>query len=121
MHPPEPGKARERLIVALDVSTEEQADDLVSKLEGSVSFFKVGMELQLVAGIRFVRKLTNAGKKVFLDGKWWDVPETVRRVVRLAGERRGILIRGIAEIALSAEGLPLSVPRGRAWAIPGGL
>lgn len=84
MRPPK--DARERLIVALDVSAVDAAIKLVSQLEESVSFFKVGIELQMVAGMKFAHELTGKGKKVFWDGKWYDVPETVGRAVKLAVE-----------------------------------
>lgn len=81
MTPPHLIKSNERLIVALDVPTPAEARKLVTELDGVVSFFKVGMELQLAAGPDFVRQLIAEGKKVFLDSKFLDVPETVKRAV----------------------------------------
>jgi orotidine-5'-phosphate decarboxylase len=72
---------RNPIIVALDVESPEQAMDLVKRLEGSVSFYKVGMELYAAAGMNVVRALLDAGKEVFLDLKFYDIPETVRRAV----------------------------------------
>ena len=77
---------KDRLIVALDVPTVNQAQVLVDKLDGVVSFFKIGLELQLVVGLNFVQKLLSSGKKVFLDYKWLDVPETVKRAVEQAAQ-----------------------------------
>jgi orotidine-5'-phosphate decarboxylase len=71
----------ERLIVALDVPTVEEAKKLVKNLEGVVSFFKIGLALQLVAGIDFVQWLIKERKKVFLDYKYFDVEETIRQAV----------------------------------------
>ncbi|MBI5379870.1 MAG: orotidine-5'-phosphate decarboxylase [Nitrospirae bacterium] len=73
--------AKERLIVALDLPTVEEAKRLVRHLDGLVSFFKIGLELQLVAGLDFVKWLIQDEKKVFLDYKYFDVEETIRRAV----------------------------------------
>jgi orotidine-5'-phosphate decarboxylase len=77
-------EARERLIVALDVPTEEKARALVQKLGDSVCFYKVGKELFTAAGPQFVRELVAAGKSVFLDLKFHDIPNTVAGAVRSA-------------------------------------
>ncbi len=74
-------KASDRLIVALDVPTVKEAKEIVLSLEGAVSFFKVGLELQFDAGRPFVEWLRNRGCRVFLDLKFYDVEETVRRAV----------------------------------------
>ena len=74
--------ARERLIFALDVASVEEARDLVRKLDGSVSFFKIGMELYVSSGPALITELKAQGEKVFLDLKFFDVPETVKRAVR---------------------------------------
>ena len=76
--------ANDRLIVALDFDSSEKMAALVEELEGLVSFFKVGIELQLAEGMSPVRYLISKGKKVFLDLKYFDVPETVERAVRRA-------------------------------------
>jgi orotidine-5'-phosphate decarboxylase len=78
-NPPQP---QDRLIVALDVATEEEAWGIVKNLDGKVSFFKVGWELFLVTGMPFVKELVNAGKRVFLDLKMDDIGETISRGVR---------------------------------------
>ena len=59
----------------------EQARTLVARLGDSVSFYKVGMELYAAAGMEFVRELVAGGKQVFLDMKFYDIGETVRRAV----------------------------------------
>jgi orotidine-5'-phosphate decarboxylase len=69
------------LIVALDVESAEEARRLVRALDGAADFFKVGMELYASAGMEFVRELTGAGKRVFLDMKFYDIGETVKRAV----------------------------------------
>jgi orotidine-5'-phosphate decarboxylase len=69
------------LIVALDFESKSAAADLVTALGEDISFYKVGMELYASAGMEFVRELSGAGKKVFLDMKFYDIPETVKRAV----------------------------------------
>src|SRR3972149_3616064 len=73
----------ERLIVALDVPSAVQAKDLVSRLGESVRFYKIGLELFVSGGYFDVLEwLVERGKKVFIDLKFFDVPETVRAAVR---------------------------------------
>jgi orotidine-5'-phosphate decarboxylase len=69
------------LIVALDVESAEQARDLVALLGDAAGFYKVGMELYAAAGMPFVDELTASGKQVFLDLKFFDIGETVKRAV----------------------------------------
>ncbi len=74
------------IIVALDFDSAAQARQLVDRLEGHVSFYKVGLELYTAAGMEFVRELTGAGKDVFLDLKLYDIGETVKRAVARIAE-----------------------------------
>jgi orotidine-5'-phosphate decarboxylase len=69
------------IIVALDVESAAQARALVEQLGPQSDFYKVGMELYAAAGMDFVRELQGRGKKVFLDLKFYDIPETVKRAV----------------------------------------
>jgi len=69
------------IIVALDVDSATEARSLVEQLGDSVSFYKVGMELYAAAGSEFVRELVGQGKQVFLDMKFYDIGETVKRAV----------------------------------------
>jgi len=69
------------IIVALDLDSAAQARQLVEKLDDSVDFYKVGMELYAAEGMPFVRELLNSGKQVFLDLKLYDIGETVKRAV----------------------------------------
>lgn len=69
------------IIVALDVESAGDARALVRRLAPQVRFYKVGMELYAAAGIAFVRELLDEGYDVFLDLKFYDIPETVRRAV----------------------------------------
>jgi len=80
---PRPATAKECLIFALDVPGERDARDLVKKLKGVVSFYKVGWELFLATGLTFVRELKKEGNKVFLDVKITpDIDEQLIRAVR---------------------------------------
>lgn len=69
--------ARERLIVALDVSTAAEARSIVSELTGIVGAFKVGLQLFSAEGPSLVRELVGSGQRVFLDLKFHDIPNTV--------------------------------------------
>lgn len=74
--------ARERLIVALDVDSGVEALRLVNQLGSDVSFYKVGLQLFMEAGLVIVKRLVEQGKKVFLDLKIDDTPRTVQQAVR---------------------------------------
>lgn len=76
-------EAKKKLIVALDVPKMEDALELVDKLDSQVEFFKVGMELFTAEGPKVVRHIVQKCKKVFLDLKFHDIPNTVAQ----AGER----------------------------------
>ena len=78
--------AREQLIVALDVSTAAQAQKIVSSLGDAVSLYKVGMQLYTAEGPAIVRELVASGRRVFLDLKYHDIPNTVAAAVREAGK-----------------------------------
>ena len=69
--------ADDRLIAALDVPTREEAEHLVQRLGDSVSYYKVGMELFYALGGDIVTWLKAQEKKVFLDLKLHDIPNTV--------------------------------------------
>lgn len=70
------------IIIALDVDSAAEARKLVDALGSSVDFYKVGMELYAAAGMEFVRELLSGGKQVFLDMKFYDIGETVKRAVK---------------------------------------
>lgn len=73
--------ARDRLVVALDFEDLPRALSLVERLGEEVLWYKVGLELFTVAGPEAVRALRAAGKRVFLDLKFHDIPNTVTRAV----------------------------------------
>src|SRR5579863_3772903 len=72
---------RQRLIVALDVSTAAAAQKIVGALGDSVLTYKVGMQLYTAEGPPIVRDLRACGKRVFLDLKYHDIPNTVGAAV----------------------------------------
>ena len=76
--------ADERLIVALDVPTADDALRLVDRLAGRVGFFKVGSQLFTAAGPDIVRALVARNQRVFLDLKYHDIPNTVAAAVKSA-------------------------------------
>jgi orotidine-5'-phosphate decarboxylase len=74
--------AKEKLIVALDVESANEARHLFEELRGEAGMFKVGSQLFPAAGPDFVRELVEAGARVFLDLKFHDIPATVAAAAR---------------------------------------
>ena len=72
---------RDRLIVALDVPDVASAEAMIERLGDSVTFYKIGYQLGYAGGLPLVRKLADAGKKVFADLKMHDIGNTVARGV----------------------------------------
>jgi orotidine-5'-phosphate decarboxylase len=80
--------SRERLIAALDLPDIAAARALVARLGDSVTFYKLGLELFMSPGFfEFLDELKRGGKKVFVDLKFFDIPETVARAVQNLGAR----------------------------------
>jgi orotidine-5'-phosphate decarboxylase len=75
----------DKIIVALDVPTKMEALELVEKLRGQISFFKIGLQLYTGEGPEIVRAVSSTGSKIFLDLKLHDIPNTVARAVESAG------------------------------------
>lgn len=76
--------AKEKLIVALDVDSADEALRLFGELRGEAGMFKVGSQLFTSAGPDLVRRLVSAGARVFLDLKFHDIPNTVANAAREA-------------------------------------
>jgi orotidine-5'-phosphate decarboxylase len=76
--------AADKIIVALDVATKEKTLELVHKLRGDISFFKIGLQLYTAEGPEVVRAVQATGAKVWLDLKLYDIPNTVARAVESA-------------------------------------
>jgi orotidine-5'-phosphate decarboxylase len=73
------GSMRDRLIVALDVDSMEQAKTLVERLAGEVGMFKIGKQLFTHAGPQAVQLIKELGGEIFLDLKFHDIPNTVAK------------------------------------------
>ena len=72
---------RDRLIVALDVSSVARAEAMIQQLGDAVAFYKIGYQLAFAGGLRLAETLVGAGKKVFLDLKLHDIGNTVAKGV----------------------------------------
>ena len=72
-------KARDRLIVALDVPSVEQARALIDTLQGSIGVYKIGLELLFAGGLKLASELVSRGDRVFVDAKLLDIETTVER------------------------------------------
>lgn len=80
---------RERLIFALDFQTNAEAKDMVEKLDGSILFYKLGLELFMAGSYyEMVEWLVDKGKKVFVDLKFFDVPQTVGSAIRCLKDKK---------------------------------
>lgn len=88
----------DKLIVALDVDTPDQALDLVTDLRDVAGMFKIGSQLFTLAGPRIVKDVIASGAKVFLDLKFHDIPHQV------AGSARSAAQLGISLFTLHASG-----------------
>ena len=77
------------LIVALDVQTRAEAVEKVKLIGDAVGFYKIGLELYTAVGPDVVKAVKDFGKKVFLDLKFHDIPNTAAQAVR-SGGRLGV-------------------------------
>ena len=81
--------AIDKLILALDVSDSYYALDIIDKFSNYINIYKVGLELFTTAGPRIVEEIQKRGKKVFLDLKFHDIPNTVTKAA-LSATRLGV-------------------------------
>src|SRR5210317_1150908 len=77
----------ERIILALDVDSPEQAKELVQKTESHINFYKVGLQLFMASRFEVVEWLSARGHKVMVDLKFFDIPETVKLAVAQLNNR----------------------------------
>ena len=95
----------ERLIVALDVPTIKEASKIVADLDGTVSFFKIGLWLAFIEGVdNLIKELISAKKRIFLDTKMFDIGKTVEEGVARAADRgvTFVTVHGDGQIIASA-------------------
>jgi orotidine-5'-phosphate decarboxylase len=109
---------KDRLIIALDVSSAAEARKIVSQVGESASTYKIGKQLFTAEGPQIVRDLIASGRKVFLDLKFHDIPNTVAGAVASAASL-GVsmltvhasggskMLRAAAEAAASSSAKPL--------------
>src|ERR1700686_2649076 len=83
---------RQRLIVALDVSSAAAAQKIVAAVGDSAFCYKVGMQLYTAEGPRVVHDLVASGRRVFLDLKYHDIPNTVAAAVGEAAQLGGRML-----------------------------
>ncbi|MFA6056157.1 MAG: orotidine-5'-phosphate decarboxylase [Thermodesulfovibrionales bacterium] len=81
--------AIDKMILALDVAESYHALEIVDKFKDYINIFKVGLELFTAAGPRVVDEIHQRGKKVFLDLKFHDIPNTVTKAA-LSATRLGV-------------------------------
>ena len=103
---------RRRLIVALDVSTAVAAHKIVATIGDSAFTYKVGMQLYTAEGPQLVRDLVRSGRRIFLDLKYHDIPNTVAAAVHEAA-RLGVSMLTV-HASGSAKMLRAAVDAGRA-------
>lgn len=107
-----------QLIVALDVESISQEEELLKRLSGTVRFFKVGLQLFTGHGKRAVDLVHRRGGKVFLDLKLHDIPQTVANAVREVQKMRvhsvSLHLSGGAEMVKAAAAVH---PRPKLWGV----
>lgn len=83
-----PSEMKDRLIVALDLPSVDEALQVVDELAGIVSFFKIGYRLYIASGVdRLYEATTTSGRKLFLDAKMFDVEETIEHAIKTVIDR----------------------------------
>ncbi|MGO0062012.1 orotidine-5'-phosphate decarboxylase [Brevibacillus fluminis] len=108
---------RERIILALDFGSPEEAYACLDRLTGDVKYVKVGMELFYAAGPAIVSTLKERGFKVFVDLKIHDIPNTaqgaMRSLARLGADMMNVhAAGGVKMMAAAREGVEQGTPAG---------
>lgn len=91
-------EAKDRIILALDVDTIEEVETYVSLLKDYVGYFKVGLQLFTSCGFEAVEVIRKNGGKVYFDGKFQDIPNTVGQTCI------NLMKRGVNFFNISANG-----------------
>lgn len=91
-------QARERLIVALDVASASEARSIAAAVGDTAGIYKIGKQLFTAEGPDLVRELVGSGRRVFLDLKFHDIPNTVAAAVREAAKL------GVSMLSVHASG-----------------
>ncbi len=99
---------KDKLIVALDVDTLDKAGHFVDVLYPTVKLFKIGSQLFTACGPQAVKMVTEKGGSVFLDLKFYDIPNTVRSAVLSGANLTGVFMMTV-HIAGGAEMLKKAV------------
>ena len=74
-----PKTSKDRIVLALDVDTIEEVEEIVKELKDYVGFFKVGLQLIASTGFESIDIIKTNGGKVFFDSKFHDIPNTVAK------------------------------------------
>lgn len=104
-----PSDMKDRLIVALDLPTVDEALQVVDELQGIVSFFKVGFRLYIAPRVDVLyEKTTSGNRKLFLDAKMYDVEETIAHAIKTVVARGAAFVTvhgdpGIMKAAVAAK------------------
>ncbi len=77
---------KDQLIVALDFSSPQEALDFVDRVDSKVIFYKVGLELYLNGGEAIIHQLKQRKKKIFLDLKFYDIPNTMIKAIQFIAD-----------------------------------
>lgn len=108
-------KARDRMIVALDVPTLQEARSIIATLGATASFYKIGYQLAFAGGLNLARDLVAEGRKVFLDMKLLDIDNTVAKAVENVA-RMGVSMltlhaypKAMRAAVAAADGSPLTL------------
>lgn len=106
---------KDRIILALDVDNQRRAEKLVDLLYPEIKIFKVGLQLFTISGGKIIKYLKDKGAQVFLDLKFFDIPNTVanasREAARLGVDMFTVHAQGGLEMMLQAKKAALDESR----------
>ncbi|PQA88050.1 orotidine-5'-phosphate decarboxylase [Hyphococcus luteus] len=89
--------SKDRLIIALDLPSQDEAQAAIDAIGAEGTFYKIGYQLMPVGGLDLAKRLTDDGKKVFLDFKFHDIGATVERGVKSVAKLGGDFLTVHAE------------------------